>query len=429
MHHRPHSTSTGSRALRALAATALLVGLAVGLAQPQVVPVGTLFDYTGALSEFGPAHQNAAELAAAQINEAATAVFGGPIIRLIHEDSATSPASGVDRARKLVDADGVPAIVGSLASGVTINVAESVTIPAQVVQISPASTSPLLSVLDDDGYLFRTTSSDALQGVVAAQLAIGEIFPEYAFTRAATLYENSPYGQGLSNAFAAAFEARGGTVTAQVAHPTEPQPTYAAQLEQALAGDPEIVIAIGYPGQATVYLTEARDLFGFTNFQYVDGTQSELIIDAMGPDVEGKYGTSPGSDPDWEGFQRFVADFEAAYGARPPLPFMDSAYDAVAVIGLAIAKAYVDGVEPTGTAIRDYVRTVSNTPGEVVGVNQFEDAFHLLQIGADIAYSGAASDVDFDDVGDVITAVEVWRYEGGTIVSVMTRTADMIPAE
>jgi branched-chain amino acid transport system substrate-binding protein len=429
MHHRPHSTSTGSRALRALAATALLVGLAVGLAQPQVVPVGTLFDYTGALSEFGPAHQNAAELAAAQINEAATAVFGGPIIRLIHEDSATSPASGVDRARKLVDADGVPAIVGSLASGVTINVAESVTIPAQVVQISPASTSPLLSVLDDDGYLFRTTSSDALQGVVAAQLAIGEIFPEYAFTRAATLYENSPYGQGLSNAFAAAFEARGGTVTAQVAHPTEPQPTYAAQLEQALAGDPEIVIAIGYPGQATVYLTEARDLFGFTNFQYVDGTQSELIIDAMGPDVEGKYGTSPGSDPDWEGFQRFVADFEAAYGVRPPLPFMDSAYDAVAVIGLAIAKAYVDGVEPTGTAIRDYVRTVSNTPGEVVGVNQFEDAFHLLQIGADIAYSGAASDVDFDDVGDVITAVEVWRYEGGTIVSVMTRTADMIPAE
>jgi branched-chain amino acid transport system substrate-binding protein len=429
MHHRPHSTSTGSRALRALAATALLVGLAVGLAQPQVVPVGTLFDYTGALSEFGPAHQNAAELAAAQINEAATAVFGGPIIRLIHEDSATSPASGVDRARKLVDADGVPAIVGSLASGVTINVAESVTIPAQVVQISPASTSPLLSVLDDDGYLFRTTSSDALQGVVAAQLAIGEIFPEYAFTRAATLYENSPYGQGLSNAFAAAFEARGGTVTAQVAHPTEPQPTYAAQLEQALAGDPEIVIAIGYPGQATVYLTEARDLFGFTNFQYVDGTQSELIIDAMGPDVEGKYGTSPGSDPDWEGFQRFVADFEAAYGVRPPLPFMDSAYDAVAVIGLAIAKAYVDGIEPTGTAIRDYVRAVSNTPGEVVGVNQFEDAFHLLQIGADIAYSGAASDVDFDDVGDVITAVEVWRYEGGTIVSVMTRTADMIPAE
>jgi branched-chain amino acid transport system substrate-binding protein len=429
MRQPPPSTARAIRGLRAAGAAALLAAAALGFAQPTVVPVGTLFDYTGALSEFGPAHQNAAELAAAQLNEAATAVFGGPILRLIHEDSATSAAQGVDRARKLVDVDGVPAVVGSLASVVTINVAESVTSPAQVLQISPASTSPLLSVLDDDGYLFRTTSSDALQGVVAAQLAIGEIFPEYAFTRAATLYENSPYGQGLSNAFAAAFTARGGTVTAEVAHPTEPQPTYAAQLEQILAGDPEIVLAIGYPGQATVYLAEARDLFGFTDFQYVDGTQSELIIDTMGDDVEGRYGTSPGSDPEWEGFQRFVADFEAAYGVRPPLPFMDSAYDAVVVIGLAIAKAHVDGVEVTGTSLRDYVRVVANPPGETVGVNDFENALVVLQAGGEIAYSGAASDVVFDDVGDVITAVEIWRYSGGTIESVMTRTADIIPAE
>ncbi len=430
MHNRPRSFSRPERALSTVVLAALVAFAGgVGFAQPAVVPVGTLFDYTGALAEFGPAHQNAAEMAAAQLNAAATEVFGGPIIRLIHEDSATSAASGVDRARKLVDADGVPAIVGSLASGVTINVAESVTVPAQVLQISPASTSPLLSVLDDDGYLFRTTSSDALQGVVAAQLAIGEIIDDYAFTRAATIYENSPYGQGLSNAFAAAFEARGGTVTAQVAHPTEPQPTYASQLEQVFAGGPEVVLAIGYPGQATVYLAEARDLFGFTNFQYVDGTQSELIIDVMGDDVEGRYGTSPGSDPEWPGFQQYVADFEALYGERPPLPFMDSAYDAVVVIGLAIAKAHVDGTEVSGTSLRDNVRVVSNPPGQVVGVNDFVTAFSLLEAGEDIAYSGAASDVGFDDVGDVITAVEIWRYVGGTIVSEMTRTADVIPAE
>ena len=429
MHDRTRSIPHLVRALRALLLVAAVGATAWGFAQPTVVPVGTLLDYTGALAEFGPAHQNAAEMAAAQINEAATAVFGGPIMRLIHEDSATSAATGVDRARKLVDADGVPAILGSLASGVTINVAESVTVPAQVLQISPASTSPLLSVLDDDGYLFRTTSSDALQGVVAAQLAIGEIVSDYSFSRAATIYENSPYGQGLSNAFAAAFEARGGTVTAQVAHPTEPQPTYAAQLEQVFAGDPEVVLAIGYPGQATVYLAEARDLFGFTNFQYVDGTQSELIIDVMGDDVEGRFGTSPGSDPEWAGFQTYSADYEARYGTRPPLPFMDSAYDAIVVIGLAIAKAHVDGVEVTGTVLRDYVRVVSNPPGETVGVNDFERALSLLQEGADIAYSGAASDVEFDDVGDVITAVEIWQYRGGTIESIMTRTSDVIPAE
>ena len=428
MHIQPTTICRYTGMLRALAATAALaVAAAFALAQPDVVPVGALLDYTGPLAEFGPAHRDAAELAVMQINEAASAVFGGPILRLIHEDAATSAAVGVDRARKLVDVDGVPAILGALASGVTVNVAEAVTVPAGVLQISQSSTSPLLTILEDDDYLFRTIASDALQGVVAAQLARGEIIEGYSFERAATIYVNNPYGQGLSNAFASAFEARGGTVTAQVAHPDEPQPTYAALLEQVFAGDPEIVLAVGYPGQATVYLAEARDLFGFTDFQYVDGTQSELIIEVMGDAVEGRYGTSPGADPDWAGFQAFVDAFEEQYGARPPLPFMDSAYDAVAVIGLAIAKAYVDGVEVTGTVLRDNLRVVANAPGEHVGVNDFENAFRLLEAGTDIAYSGAAGEVEFDEAGDVITAVEIWQYAGGTIETVMIRTSDMIP--
>jgi len=430
MHRRTRSIPYLARAHRALLLTAALVFTsAFALAQPSVVPIGALLDFTGPLAEFGPAHRDAAELAVAQINEAATAVFGGPIIRLIHEDAATSAAIGVDRARKLVDVDGVPAILGALASGVTVNVAEAVTAPAGVLQISQSSTSPLLTIIEDDDFLFRTIASDALQGIVAAQLASGEIIDDYAYTRAATIYVNNPYGQGLSNAFTRAFEARGGTVTAQVAHPDEPQPTYAALLEQVFAGDPEIVIAVGYPGQATVYLAEARDLFGFTNFQYVDGTQSELIIEVMGDDVEGMYGTSPGADPGWAGFQDFVRDYEALYGQRPPLPFMDSAYDAVAVIGLAVAKALVDGVEVTGATLRDNLRPIANPPGETVGVNDFENAFRLLQDGVDIAYSGAAGDVVFDEAGDVITAVEIWQYSGGTIESVMIRTADMIPQE
>lgn len=423
-------TATKRWVVSLLLILALATSSAFAQDAPDVVPIGTLFDYSGALAEFGPAHQNATELALSQINAAAEAVFGGPIMELIHEDSATSPSTGVDRARFLVDVEGVPGIIGSLASGVSINVLESVTAPSQVVQISPASTSPLLSILEDDGYFFRTTSSDALQGVVAAQLAVGEIIDGYQFSTAATIYENSPYGQGLSNAFTAAFEARGGTVTAEVAHPTEPQPTYVSQIEEVLAGDPEIVIAIGYPGQATVYLAEMRDIFDYTSWQFVDGTQSEEIISTIGAEtLEGLYGTSPGSDPEWAGFQRYVEAFEAEFGERPPLPFMDSAYDAAVVYGLAIAKGVADGVEINGPNLRDLVRSVANAPGEVVGVGDYEEAMRLLQLGSDINYTGAASEVEFDEVGDVITAVEVWQYTGGSIDSVMVRTADEIPEQ
>lgn len=410
----------------------LAVALAgTAMAQPQVAKVGTLFSYTGALAEFGPAINNGALLAADQLNAAATAVFGGPLIEIVSEDDGTNPSQGTDRARKLVNTDGVVAIVGALSSGVTVTVADSVTIPGQIVTISPASTSPLVSQLpDDEDFIYRTVSSDALQGVVLAQLARGEIVDGLSYDRAAIIYVNNPYGQGLADAFAAAFERRGGTITASVGHPEEPQPTYAGLLDQLLAGDPQVVIAASYPGNATVFMQEARDLYGFTNWMLTDGTKSLDIVTALGVEtVEGLYGTAPGSDEAWEGYVRFSNAYEAAYGQRPPLPYIDTAYDAVAVIGLAAAKAHIDGVEVNSANIRDRLREVANPDGEVVGVGDFEEALRLLQIGAAINYTGAAGEVDFDDLGDVVTPVEVWRYVGGGIATVQIRTGDQIPLQ
>jgi len=412
----------------------LLVAALVGFASAQTPPVskvGSLMAFTGALAEFGPAINNGVMLAVDELNAAASAVLGGPIVELVTEDSATVPSVGVDRARKLVNTDGVIAIVGALSSGVTVSVAESVAIPSGVIMVSPASTSPLVAMLPDDGdYIFRTVASDALQGIVGAQLARGEIVEGQSFDTAAIIYVNNPYGQGLADAFERAFTARGGTITAKVAHPEEPQPTYAALLEQALAGDPGVVLSASYPGQATVYMAEARDLFGYNSWQFTDGTKSVDIIGAVGADVvEGLYGTAPGADPEWGGYVAFSDAFEAKYGERPPLPYIDTAYDGMAVIGLAIAKAIVDGVEVNSDNVRERMREVANPDGEVVGVGEFERAMQLLAEGTAINYTGAAGEVDFDDLGDVVTPVEIWQYVGGDIVSVQVQTGSEIPTE
>lgn len=416
---------------RAVWTLSLAAILGFAMAQPQVSTVGTLMSYTGALAEYGPAINNGATLAADELNAAATAVFGGPIIELVTEDAATNPSVGVDRARKLVNTDGVIAIVGALSSGVSVAVAESVTIPSQIIQISPASTSPLIAMLpDNEDFIYRTVSSDALQGVVLAQLARGEIVDALSYDRAAVIYVNNPYGQGLSEAFAAAFEARGGTITASVGHPEEPQPTYASILDQLLAGDPEVVVAATYPGNATVFMQEARDLYGFSNWMMTDGTKSLDIVEALGAEtVEGLYGTAAGADPEWQGYVKFSEAYEASFGERPPLPYIDTAYDATAVIGLAIAKAIVDDVEINAANVRDRLREVANPEGEVVTVGDFEQAMRLLQLGSPINYTGAAGEVNFDDLGDVVTPVEVWQYVAGDIETVEVRSADQIPAE
>jgi ABC-type branched-subunit amino acid transport system substrate-binding protein len=160
----------------------LCAGLASGLGAAEI-KVGTLLSHTGPLKEFGPNIQNGAVLAAKQLGAA------GFEIEMIHEDSETSAIPATNAAKKLVELDRVVAIIGALASGVTVPVAESVTCPNNVIMISPASTSPLLTVLpadQDKDFLFRTCPSDALQGVVAGRLAA-------TYNRTASvLYVNNP---------------------------------------------------------------------------------------------------------------------------------------------------------------------------------------------------------------------------------------------
>jgi len=375
----------------------------------QEVKVGTLLSYTGPLKEFGPNLKNGCELAAKQLKAA------GLNIVLIHEDSETSAIPATNAAKKLVEVDRVVAIVGALASGVTVPVAESVTCPSGVVQISPASTSPLITVLPSDknaDVLFRTCPSDALQGVIAGKLAV-------TFSKTASvLYVNSPYGQGLALQFEKSYEKRRGKVLAMVPHDEKAAESYTAELKRALEGKPDIICAFSYPDHAKVYIKEAIEFFKFKNFLYCDGTKSYDIVKAVGAkNVQGKWGTAPGAAKT-DSYVIFNADYRAEYGVLPPLPFITNAYDGTAVIGLAAYACKVKGMPITSKNIRDNLRKVANPPGEVIQCGEFKKAFELLDQGKDINYEGAAGSVDFDENGDVVTPIEIWRYLKGDMVTV-----------
>jgi branched-chain amino acid transport system substrate-binding protein len=378
-----------------------------------VVKVGTLIPLTGPLAEFGPNFRKAADLAATHLKDA------GLTLQLAHADDETSAIPAVAAARKLIDVDKVPAIVGAAASGVTIPVAESVTIPGQVLQISNASTSPLLTVLPADqgrDFLFRTCPSDALQGVVLGKVAV-----ELQYKTAAAIYVNNPYGQGLAEQFKRSFEKRGGKLVAMVPHDEALAPTYVAELRRAVQDKPDVLAAISYPGHASIYLREALEGNYIKTFLFCDGTKSLEVVKAMGEkNAEGMMGTAPGSVLTG-GYSVFIAEYGKAYGEVPPLPYMTNMYDAVALLGLAVKAAQVEGVkEITGVAIRDRLRKVANPPGEVVGPGaaDLKKALQLLEGKQDINYEGAAGACDFDENGDVVTPIEVWKFADGKIVTV-----------
>ena len=391
---------------------AVTAPFAFSVGQPDI-QVGTLMALTGPLSEYGPAIQNGAVLAASQLAEA------GLNMGLVHEDSETNPIPAATAAKKLIDIDGVVAIIGALSSGVTLAVAESATIPNEVIMISPASTNPLMTDLPSDrnmDFLFRTCPSDALQGVVAGNLAAETI------KTASILYVNNAYGQGLAQVFTRAFEAKGGKVLAAVPHDEAVSESYTAELRKALAGNPDALAAYSYPQHAEVYLKEALEFFQYGSFFFCDGTKSLDIIEAVGADkLEGLIGTAPGS-VGGRALELFNSAYERKFGELPPLPFITNAYDAMAVLGLAAYAAGAVNNVVSAADVRDRLRDVANPDGEIIYPGEFKKAFRLIDQMKPINYEGAAGSVDFDKHGDVVTPIEVWKYAGGTMETIRLET-------
>jgi ABC-type branched-subunit amino acid transport system substrate-binding protein len=384
----------------------------------QGIVVGTIFDHTGALKEWGPGFQNAAELAAKKLASA------GFEIQLVHEDSGTSADKAAKAAKKLIEQDKVMAILGSASSGVIVPVAESVTCPNNMLMISPGATSVFITTLPADkerDFLFRTCPSDALQGVALGMLAAG------LYRTASVMYVDNPYGRGLAIQFKKSFEKRGGTVLAMVPHAERVAQSYTAELTDALhkiymtkpfrPGKPDVLCGFSYPEHAKIYVKEAIERFKCESFLFCDGTKSEELAAAVGVEkLEGMMGTAPGTAGGLP-FANFVADYRAAYGRLPRVPFIANTYDATALVGLAAYTAKAEGLPLTSKNIRDHVRYVANPPGTLIGPGEFDLAFELLKRGKDINYEGASGPVNFDKNGDVIAPIELWRFSKGEIVT------------
>lgn len=437
MNRRQFLQVTGAAGGVALFGSTLPFRGAYAAAPPQV-KIGMIAPFTGSAAEFGVFYQDAAQLAVDQVNKAASNILGGPVIKkLFVADSNTLPTPAIAAAKKLIEANGISALLSSWSSGVTVAVATSAALPAQVLQVGYGTTSPLISVLPEDrdrDLLFRTSPSDLLQGKVAAQLATGQIIDGHKFKTASTIYINNPYGQGLSNSFTKAFEAMGGKVLAQVPHPGKVQPTYKSMLAVALKDKPDMLFLPDYPSHTAVILKESRDIFDFTTWQLTDGNKSTEVVSAVGADtINGTWGTAPGVDVDQPAFKAFK---EVYKHERIP-PFTANTYDATALIALAAAQAIVKGGitnpdELTGPVIRDQLRDVANPPGEEVVIGSQEGinkAIELIKQGKDINVTGASSPVDFDERGDVVTPYEIWKVENGKLVTKKIWPAEKIPMD
>ncbi len=380
--------------------TAAAVCVAVAGTAAADVKVGSLMGFTGPIESLTVGINGGAEMAVKEIN-AAGGVAGGNKIELVTADTtcvdATAAAAAADR---LVNAEKVGAIVGALCSGSTISAANSAAVPNNVVMISPASTSPAVTGLDDNDLVFRTAPSDARQGRVLAN-----VLKERGIDKVGVTYINNDYGKGFNDSFVAAFESVGGTVTGSQAH-EDGKADYRAEISALAAGGAQVLVVLAYlDGSGQTVIRQALEEGDFARFAGGDGMVGQSLVDAIGDDLEGMVATQPGGSS--EGASRFK-DMAQAAGLEVDGPFQAEAYDAAALVALAMqAKG---GVDRDGMAAA--VRKVANAPGDVILPGDLARALEILAGGGDINYEGATG-VEFDDAGDPPGSYLVMEVSGG----------------
>ncbi|TAL83172.1 MAG: amino acid ABC transporter substrate-binding protein [Candidimonas sp.] len=384
--------------------------------------IGSVMSLTGSLGVLGQQIAKGAQLAIADLNAA-----GGVntcTLQLSLLDDQTRASVGVDAAKKLVDIQHVSAIVGALSSGVSAAILTSVAAPGKVVLISPSSTSPTFTTLAKEGktggYWFRTTPSDALQGVAMAKVAL-----DAGFKKVAVLYLNNAYGQGLNSEFVNAYAKLGGKVTQSVVY-NPSQPSYRSEVNKALSPAPDALFLIGYPGDGTTIAREWISAGGAQKFLLPDGLESQDFVNDVGAKyLTNVHGTAAGSvtTPSLDTFKQ---EFQTKFGSLPTQAYIANAYDGTVIVGLAMEYAK----STSGTAIRDSIRKVTDPRGVKVyaGAIQLKKAAKLLSEHKAIQYVGASGPLQFDAYGDINAPMVVWSVDGGKVKSTGMVTVEQIAA-
>ncbi len=335
-----------------------------------VIKIGVMMPLTGDTAVYGVGVKNAVEMAVAEIN--ANKMLQGKQIQLVIEDSKCLPKDASTSVNKLISEDHVLAIVGELCSSATL-AAAPVAEASQTVMISPASTSP--KITDAGDYIFRDIPSDALQGVVGADLVYTS-----GYRNVALLYINNEYGVGLKDVFKNRFLSVDGEVITEETF-EQGATDFRTQLTKINDAAPDAIYLVALPAEAGLLLKQAAELGMNIPFIGTEGMKDPSVIEVAKEAAEGLVLTTPKPNSDAHN-QAFVTNYKQQYGSEPAL-FAAEGYDAMQLLALAI----------------------KNSDGSHQGV---KDALYQIK-----SYLGASGTITINNKGEVEKPYSYFKVENG----------------
>jgi branched-chain amino acid transport system substrate-binding protein len=321
-------------------------------------------------------------------------------------DADTAVAVALDHIAK-----GAVALVGPNSSALAKRVLLEAAKPKQVAMISPSATSPDFSdpsKIDGGGFFFRTAPSDALQGKVLASRCKAK-----GYKKIAVIHVDNTYGNGLAGVLEANFGSSDASVDVKYKDISNPGDQasydYGAIVGQALAATPDAIVLAGYSSDASLIVNAwQRDgRLPKVPWLFTDSIYRQDFIDNVADKakLEGMVGTAPYTDPAF--VDRFKARFPGDPGYRG-----GSTYDALALIGLAIAS----GKDASAKGIRDHLRGVSGPSGSAVTPDTLDQGLKDAAAGKAVAYTGWVGRIEWDEHGDMSSGKYlIWNVTGGKV--------------
>ena len=394
--------------MRKLLLATTAVALTAGFASAEDIKIGIILGFTGPIESMTPDMGDGAELAMSEVSDSG-ALLGGSTVTPVRGDSTCIDSGAATAvAERQITSDGVKGIMGADCSGVTGAILANVALANGMVMISPSATSPGLSTAEDNGLFFRTAPSDARQGVVMTEVLMEDGIKEVAVT-----YTNNDYGKGLADAFQAAFEAAGGTVTINASH-EDGKADYSAEVGALAAAGGDRLVVAGYVDQGGSGIVRAAlDAGAFETFHFPDGMITGKLVENFGSEIDGSTGQLPGTNS--AGASTYQAMATAA-GFDGSGAFSAESYDAAALIMLAMQSAGTS--DPS--VYKNHVMDVANAPGLKVQPGQLGLALQALAAGVDIDYDGASA-VDLIGPGESAGNYRQVTYSDGVEVTVKYR--------
>jgi len=355
--------------------------------------IGTILPRTGSLAFLGPPEFAAVDVAINEINAAGGVL--GACVKVTHTDSGDTETDIASQSADALIQQGVHAVVGAASSGVSFQFIDKL-YDEQIVQVSPANTSPDFTDYPKGDYYFRTAPSDVMQGRVLANQIV-----EDGHATVSILALQDAYGTGLAQYTREGLEEAGAEVVSErIYDPNAAE--FSSEVAEIAEADPDAIVLITFDEFLRIAPELANAGLGpdVKQWYLVDGNLSNYGDQFEPGFLEGVKGTTPGVDP--------APLRDRMLEVNPDLndyTYGPESYDAVILIALAAEAAGTTD----SAAIRDEMVGVSR---DGTKCTSFAECKELIAAGEDIDYDGVSGPIEWDEVGD-LTAATIGIYQYG----------------